>query len=243
MLRPTAVLLALAAAACSGGPRESDGSAPAPLDRLVERAGGSSRLASLRALAYEATLTMEVGGSETVSRVSQEIVFPDSIRTEIASDGATTVAATDGRRAWKREEGGVVEIDAEEARRMVDDAQRFVPWALSRLGTAGFGAESAGSSEVEGEACDEIRLAARGVVSTICVAADGRPLRQTYEEEVPLLGGRGRIDVVFSDHRTVSGVLFPFRETFLFEGRPFARASYRSVRIDPRIEPSRFRPE
>lgn len=246
MIRPTIrkstlVAALVAAVACSGG--GGDAGRRDPLARLTERMGGAERLARLRSLGFDATLVLDFRDTETVAHVEQEIVFPDAVRTETEVEGETTVVATDGARAWKRTAEGVVEADADEARGMVDDARRLLAYALSQAGEPGFRASPAGTSEVEGEACDEIQLTASGVSSTVCVAADGRPLRQSYDDDIAQLGGRGHIDVVFSDHRNVDGILFPYRETMLFDGRPFARATYRYVRADPTLHPARFRPD
>jgi hypothetical protein len=91
-------------------------------------------------------------------------------------------------------------------------------------------AVAAGSDTVEGSGCDLISVTWQGSESRLCVAQDGKVLKQSYAGENPMTGTPGRLEVTYGDWRDVGGRQLPFKQTITIDGQPWPRSRWRRSR-------------
>jgi hypothetical protein len=101
-------------------------------------------------------------------------------------------------------------------------------------------AVAGGVETVDGASCDLIVVTWRGAESRLCVAQDGKVLRQSYPGKNPLTGAPGRVEVTYADWREVAGRQMPFKQTVTIEGQPLATITVESIEVNPEIEASSF---
>ena len=99
---------------------------------------------------------------------------------------------------------------------------------------------AAGTETVDGTPCDLIAVTWQGSESRLCVAKDGKVLKQSYAGKNPMTGAPGRIEVTYADWRDVSGHLLPFKQTVTIDGEALATVTVESIEVNPSLEPSLF---
>ena len=97
-----------------------------------------------------------------------------------------------------------------------------------------------GSDEVEGTSCDVVAVTFRGTESRLCIAADGKVLKQSYRGNHPMQRVPGTMEILFSDYREVDGRMLPFKEVLHFDGEELAVTTYDKIVVDPELSDDLF---
>jgi hypothetical protein len=96
------------------------------------------------------------------------------------------------------------------------------------------------SDEVDGTGCDMVAVTFRGTESRLCVAEDGKVLKQSYRGNHPMQRVPGTMELLFSDYHEVDGRMLPFKEVLNFEGEKLAETTYEEILIDPELSADLF---
>lgn len=194
--------------------------------------GGKKRLAAVRDATYELAVDGGPGGE---SRVRMLTKAPSSSRSELKNDGAEVVAASNGRTAWQRGAGGVVETLTGEAgntaklqailggARLLDYKQKGV---LARTaGAERVGAEMAYVVEFSRKEGGRVRFWFGASSKLLLKSSDG-------------LGG----EYFYEDYRPVEGLLEAHRAVHRAEGRPAQTYRLLSARYNTGLSDALFEP-
>ncbi len=209
------------------------------LERAVAAIGGGQPEA-LRALRQDTTVTATAGGPSFSFSQSVTVAYPDKLhqvmRTpmgeqRVVFDGATLAATARGR---------TMPLGKEHQERIREDLRRDLFYVALRAAGGGVEAIAAGSGHVEGTPCDEIEITVEQSRSRLCVAADGRVLRQSFQGRHPLQGSPGTVEIFFGDYRDVDGHRVPFEQRLHFDGQEVLRLSVTGLEFDPPIAPDTF---
>jgi len=207
------------------------------LDRLVRTVGGSDPQ-SVRALRSVQSIALTAGGMAISLKQTEVKAFPDRMRqtTQTPMGEQTVVLAGDAGVALTP--AGPQPLPAEK----VAEAKKEAFHDLSFLARVAGDVEAvaAGSDTVEGSGCDLISVTWQGSESRLCVAQDGRALKQSYAGENPMTGTPGRLEVTYGDWRDVGGRQLPFKQTITIDGQPLATVTVETIEVNPTLDPALF---
>jgi hypothetical protein len=207
------------------------------LARLVRTVGGAEPQ-SLTSLRSVQTVALNAGGMAISLKQTEVRAFPDRMRqtTQTPMGEQTLVVAGDAGAAISPQ--GTRPLPAEQLAEAKKDAFHDLSF-LSRV-AGEVDAVAGGSEAVEGTPCDVLSVTWQGSESRLCVAKDGKVLRQSYAGDNPLTGTPGRIEVTYADWRDVSGRQLPFKHTITIDGEPLATVTVESFDVNPTLEPTLF---
>ncbi|HUI42931.1 MAG TPA: hypothetical protein VL523_13280 [Terriglobia bacterium] len=205
-------LVSVAAARVHAGDRAP--SASKIIAAYLRAAGGSKRLAQLRSVEFEGTVT----GAESGTTGSYTLILeqPNHLYQELTLGGETTREAYNGKSAWREDRTGLRTLTGAEGAIFEATSQyrndRFVHYRKDKERVVW-----AGDETVRGRAAHKVE-----------VATPANLRRQVYfdasshlilEETVPHAEGAGEDRVFYGDYRPVDGIPEPSRIDFEQGGR------------------------
>ncbi len=219
---------------------ESVASGRAIFARAVEKLGGAEP-SSYRGFASEANMSLEVQGQTIPLKQKVVLVLPDRLRADMSGPMGNQTIVLDGDSGFVAGGGRVQDLPApaiaEQRESLHHDLLFLVSHADSpELEIAG----SAGSAEVGGERCDVVAVSYAGKRYDLCVAGDGRVLRESYQGKNPITRAPGQVEVTFSDYREVDGFLVPFGETQTVDGQKTLSITIESYDVNPEVDDASF---
>jgi hypothetical protein len=238
--RPTPALLALGVGLALLVP-SSTKAAPCDADALVARALAAyhpkgKRLQSLRA---SGKLTLHTGQGMMQRQLLEQYLFPGRARLEYGSGPATTVMATDGRRAWSIDQRGPT---------WSDKGHFVVPERLRDLGRLLAEAKARGGAECLKGAdtpLQRVLVSPDGREMVMLDIAPATGLVHRYEGESP--GTTGKTDVIsvrLTDYQRVEGYWVAFTLDTEVNGELITSTSITSVDVNKALGGPLFeRPE
>jgi zinc protease len=207
------------------------------LARLAAKVAGADP-AALSGLRRVQTMTVSAGGASFALKQDEVLAFPDRFRQTTESPMGPMTLVVNGERGAMVTPGGTRSLPADAMGEFRQQVVRDLAWLARSAGEVD--AVAAGTETVEGASCEMVAVTFQGSETRVCVAEDGRALKQSYSGKNPMTGAPGRIEVVYSDWRGVSGRSLPFKQTVTIDGQPMATITVESVEINPATEPSTF---
>jgi outer membrane lipoprotein-sorting protein len=219
---------------------------PSPVDEIVASnlaaRGGKARLQGLRSL--RETGTVKASGGR-IARVVREMKRPGLLRLEFSTEGTTSVFAHDGKTGWQ-----IAPLQGEfEPRAMPPEAeatagvdQRDIEGPLLNWREKGHVVELVGSEALPGGEAFQLKVTlAGGAVRYDWVdAATHQIVRSRVTRTI-----RGRtveLDNLFSEFRTVGGLVFPHHIETRAKDRPeVLTITVEKIELDPSLDDARFR--
>ena len=204
------------------------------------RAIGGENPEDLKAIRTSETVALTLGGQAMSMGRSVLTVFPDKIRQDIQTPMGEQVIVFKGDVAFMSAGGQVRDLSAQR----VEEARKNLGRELTHL--VRFHADpelegiAAGRDEVDGAACEIVAVTYRGAESRLCVAADGRVLKQSYQGQHPIRRTPGRVELLFSDYRDVEGRQVPHKQVMWFEGQEVMSTTLESFEVNPQVDESAF---
>jgi hypothetical protein len=249
-LRRREVLTSLAwsglASLTLGSSRTDARQAPAPgrrtelIDAVAAAAGGAERLAAVSDLVIAGSIVLSGGQGNQRGDLVTEILYPDRIRVSLSLTAGQIVQGYDGRTAWLRAGGALVDLPPT----MADEMRRLV----LVTGTVGLLREaSLGRIELEAERTD--RLLGRSVdVLTWRLGKDRITLSVDREAHV-LAGaeyvayspqGTAAVEVRWRDYREAGSLRLPWKATTLRNRLEYSDTTTKHVAINVGLDPGAF---
>jgi zinc protease len=207
------------------------------LARLVKTVGGSDPqgLTSMRAVQ---TIALTAGGMAISVKQTEVKAFPDRMRQTMQTPMGEQTVVLAGDAGAAMGPGGTQVLPPDK----VAEAKREAFHDLSFLARVAGDVEAvaAGSETVGGTSCDVLSVTYQGSESRLCVAQDGKVLKQSFAGDNPMSGAPGRIEVTYADWRDVSGRQLPFKQTITFDGEPLATVTVEAIEVNPALDPALF---
>lgn len=208
--------------------------------RVVAATGGLERLKALRTMVADAETSFQTEQGALASTTRTYVAYPDRFRVEAQVDGADVVQVFSAGRAWVEDPAGVHELPpslrddfAASVRR--DTIPLLVAAAEGRLVLRQLPEEGRDGRvlrvlELRGAELPPVQL---------YIDADGRVARQSFA--APGAGGReARVEEVFSDYRSVDGVMVPFRAELIRDERVVLTRTLTQVSFGQALDPELF---
>ncbi|MDB4324806.1 insulinase family protein, partial [bacterium] len=228
---------------------------PAPVDtrEKIERSAGAlaagSELIAKAAKAMEGTggkidatdadfsMMLSIGGQEM--QFSQKIAYelPDKIRTTIKTPMGDQIMVAKGDEGYASAGGQVREMPAASLRENLDRNLLVLAYYADN---SELEAVAGGSEDVDGTSCTNVEVTYSGLDSRLCIAEDGKVLKQAYQGTHPLQGTPGLIEIYFSKYTEQDGRVIPFAQEMHFEGEKLVVLNLQSIDLNPDLDPALF---
>ncbi len=101
-------------------------------------------------------------------------------------------------------------------------------------------AVAAGEDTVDGVKCQVVAVTYKGAESRLCVAPDGKVLKQSYQGEHPTTRAPAQIEVYYSDYRDVEGRMVPHKEVIKADGQEAVSLTLESFKVNPPVDDKLF---
>ncbi len=226
------------------GTQEQMAAGRALVEKAVAGLGGGAKLDALAGY-REVVLTPSVQGDETVlAQKARTFVFPNRYRRDDDWGSWRWAVADDGEQASFIMNGRVEPLAADQRRALAREALRHPLALLRHRDQAGFVAVAHASTELEGEPVDQVAIAYGGVTATLALdPATGRLAAFTCRARGPRML-LGRLQTVYTSHKTISGLTLPTTSRQLFDGEPVPSGdeTLAEIDLDPRVPQGFFGP-
>lgn len=206
----------------------------------MARAIGGEDATSVKAVRSVSQIGLEFQGNRIPLGQTVTVVYPDRLHQSVSSPMGEQTFVLDGDEGFAVAGGAVQPVPPALLEKAREDMSHDLLYIARSAGTDAIEAVFVERDEVGGGACDELALTLTGYASRLCVADDGKVLRQSYAGRDPMTQTPGRVSIVFSDYREIDGRHVPHRAEASFEGRPSMTIEVRSVDFDPEIDASIF---
>jgi len=216
--------------------------ARALVEKAVAWAGGAARLDGLAGYQASTRLVQQRTGGDLEIQSSTTVVFPARVRQETKAPWGTYTSVVTPEDAFMITPRGARALHRLQ-RRGIEIEQRRTPLVILRSrGQVGFVALHAGLASVDGVPVERVELELSGLRVTLGIeAASGRILSLAYRGRANQPDGRvGDVQEVFSDYRSVAGLMLPHRSTATIDGAPLRVVSLEAVTLDPQVDPALF---
>ncbi|HEX5043377.1 MAG TPA: pitrilysin family protein [Candidatus Polarisedimenticolaceae bacterium] len=207
------------------------------LARLVKTVGGSDPQA-VTAMRSVQNVALSAGGMAITVKQTEVKAFPDRMRQTMQTPMGEQTLVLAGDAGAALTPAGTQPLPAEKVAEAKKEAFHDLSFLARVAGEVD--AVAAGSETVEGTACDVVAVTYQGSESRLCVAQDGKALKQSFTGENPMSGAPGRIEVTYADWREVSGRQLPFKQTITIDGQPLATVTVETIEVNPTLDPALF---
>jgi len=211
------------------------------LDKAVAWVGGEERLRRLTGYELRTRLVETRPAREIQISHHTTALLPASIRDEtVAPWGEMTEVVTPDDAFRLTPRGGARPLHPLQ-RQALEAAQRRLPLVILRSRREpGFVAVHAGPGRAGDAAVEEIELELASLRMRLGIeAASGRVLSLGYRGRHA--GGEvGSVVELFSDFRSIEGLMLPYRSTVTVDGAPLRVTSVESVSLDPAVDKALF---
>jgi hypothetical protein len=207
--------------------------------RAVASLGGDDprKLAAIRT---ESRMTVKMQGQELPLTQTSLVVYPDRFRSVLQTPMGTQTLVVAGDGGFMEAGGQVRPLPAEVVQEQLAERRRDLMHLVAFHDDPAIEALGAGEDESGGEKCDVVAVRWNDAETRLCVAADGRVLKQSHPGKHPLTQAPGNVEIVMSDFRTVDGRTIPYRETLYVDGEETLISEIRSMEPGAAGEESEF---
>lgn len=206
------------------------------LEAALKAAGGREKLLAVRDMSFDLKSRMASPMGEMSFTSRNRIVFPDTVRQDLAMPFGPMTIAFNSSDGWRKGPPGVEKIPADQLRRTLvhlknvnllfrpPEDRKLVKWLATE--------------PVEGRACDviEIRQSDAVPLRLYVDRANGEVLKRTYRVENST-GGMADVEEFLSDYREVGGLHLSHKVREMRDGK-FARESATSnMKLNTGLQP------
>lgn len=207
------------------------------LARAARTVGGQDPKA-LTSLRTVQTVVLQVQGTSVSLKVTEVRAFPDRLRQTLDTPMGQQTLIVSGDSGASVTAMGTQPLPAEQLAETKKEA--FHDLAFLATVADATDAVAAGTDTVGGTTCDVVALTWQGSESRLCVAKDGKVLKQSFQGKNPMTGTPGRMDITYADWRAVGGGQMPFKQTVTLDDQPLFNVTVESFEVNPAIEASAF---
>lgn len=223
-------------------PSEATARARALLADAVKAAGGRERLDQIHTvvLTGETLIFSPLGQVQSQRRIL--LALPDRLRVEAYLPGLTLIQGFDGKIGWISGPMGVQELPPAAFKELRSTLKRltfvFYRSRESEAATLSY----KGTVEWEGKPADVIQYAdAEDTFTLFFDATSHRLVRLAYQGRDPFSGASIEAEDLYSDHREVSGVMYPFRTVTRHAGKTFSEFRVSELALNRPIDDALFK--
>lgn len=205
------------------------------IEQAVAATGGSALIDGLTGLRLEAE-NQVVTPQGTFDVKSVELTaYPDRKRVELTLPFGTMIQVLDGDNSWIKTPQGVQTMPSAMRKQAAQGLLRDYFNLLRQRHNTDFEAVAAGRAEVDGVELEQVQVKiGEDVIRLGIDGTNGRILTMTYHG-TNNAGAPGEVRQVYSDFRTIEGLLVPHSVVISFEGDPMMTTQVVGFDTNPEI--------
>ena len=201
--------------------------------------GGKDR-GAVNAIRTTGTLQISMGGQALSINQTVLCVFPDKIRVEQKTPMGEITSVVAGEDGFQIRGGQAASIPPEQLQERRKQMARDLRFLVRYADDPAVEAVAAGQEDVGGTKCDVVAVTYHGAESRLCVDADGKVVKQTYQGMNPLTRAPGQAEVLYSDYRSFEGLQVPHKQVIRFDGQDALTLVLESFEVNPAVEMAQF---
>ncbi|MDX1420538.1 MAG: pitrilysin family protein, partial [Rubricoccaceae bacterium] len=208
------------------------------LGRVFDALGGAGRFAAIEAVRYEAETEATLGGQTVTLQSEATVVLPERVHAvQNTPMGAITIVL-DGDQAVIETPGGRQPAPPPLVEQVRSQLWQDLPYLLARAD------ELAVTALDSDEGVERLAIVAPGLAHPLTLGIDPETARPVRLNMV-VVGAQGPQEIViaFSDYQDVDGLLLPFATSQTADGEPAGSSRYRSIVLNPDVDPALFEME
>ena len=214
------------------------------LQKVVEAAGGAAIVDGVRALQSTGKIQQRspLGGFEAT--LTTTYLYPDRVRRDVVLPSGVSVSTifTPGR-AWISSPLGTFDLPEEEREKMKASLTRHPLALLKSRHDRLFRVSAAVSTGPGGERRDVLRIQAAGQTAKAVLDGEHRMAEVSWEGPgLSAEGGKERIRILYSDFRTIEGLVYPFRSEVFSGEEGISSFGADSLKVNEPVPPGLFEP-
>ena len=207
------------------------------IQRMSTKIGGNdpSEITSLR---RSMQMKVSMGGQEMGLSEVTEGRLPDQMRLTMKTPMGDQTMVMNGDSGFAIAGGQIQDLPAA----MVAEQRAGLRRELMMLALYAHDIDAVASDSdiVGGEQCDNVVANIEDTGTTLCIAGDGRVLRQSYQGKNPMSGAPGKMVITYDDYRDIEGLSIPFHRNMTFEGQPLVDSTVDGFDVNPALDPTIF---
>jgi zinc protease len=182
------------------------------IDRALKAHGGAARIRALKDVSTRATIAITTPNGNVEGDLLTSVRMPDKSRIEMSMLGQRGVQVLNGDKGWATSGGQVQDLTAEQAQAMRAGLKVQLLPLLSRLASGKAQVGYAGTDVVNGDSVDVV-IVVDPDASSRAAFSRKTGLLVRLEQEEPAMFGEGKVQMarLYSDYKTVDGLLVPFK--------------------------------
>jgi len=208
--------------------------------KVVTALGGEAKLASIKSIRSELTLTRKTPQGDFPMQMKNTIVFPDHLHAELETpQGTVQITVTPDAGFVSMGSMGTQPMPAEQKAETLEQIKRdplFIAshWRDPNVFFHAGGTEKVG--DVEARIVDV--NAAGAVIRWFVDPSNGHILKETYRT----LGQSGPVqgETYMEDWKTINGLTLPLLRRNKQNGEDTSQAEYKNIEINPQVDPKLF---
>ena len=201
------------------------------ISEVAAKAGGA-KLAGIQGVATSAKMTATTPQGDIAMDIKELTLYPDKIRAEVSTPMGKMVQICDGEKGWIETPKGKVDQPAKD---MSDAVKRSYLNLLKSVGAPGITFQSL---PPEGD-LQLVAVKGLGDDFVVAVAPDKTVAQIRYQGKTQK--GVGNIVEVYSEYKTVDGILYPFTVEAQVDGKTMQKVAISEVTFNPVVDPGAFK--
>ncbi|MEP7027449.1 MAG: pitrilysin family protein [Candidatus Eisenbacteria bacterium] len=186
--------------------------AKAVIERALKAHGGAVRLRALKDISTRAAISVSTPNGGIEGELLTSARLPDKVRIEMSMLGQRGVQVLNGDKGWTTSGGQVQDLSAEQAQAMRAGLKVQVVPLLARLATGTVTTGWTGADVVGADSVDVLWIVDPDANAKASFSRK-TGLLVRLEQEEPAMFGQGKVPMarLYSDFRTVDGLVVPFK--------------------------------
>jgi zinc protease len=221
-------------------PAESNEEGKALAAKVVAAIGDEAKLAALKSVKAELTLTQKTPQGEIPIQMETFVVYPDHLHAEMQTPGGTmNIVVTPGTAFMAMAGSGVRDFPASQKAETLEQIKRDPIFIASHWKDPNMFFHAAGTEKVGDVNADIVDVSSDGTsVRWFVDPKTGRILKETYKTLSQ--GGPAQGETDFDNWKLVNGLNLPFVRRNKQNGEDSSTAEYTSFEFNPTVDPKLF---
>ncbi len=211
------------------------------VERALKAHGGAAKLRAVKDVSTRVTMTVTTPNGVLDGQMAVTVRLPSQSRIEMTMFGQSGVQVLNGEKGWASNGSQIQELDAEQTQAMRSGVKTQVLPLLVRLAGGDVQVGWVGEDKVGAEAVDVVQVVDPEAMAKLSFARSSGLLLRLEQEEPSMFGG-GKVPMarLYSDYRTLDGLMVPYRTERQVRGQKLIEDVVSSMSVNRGVADSQF---
>jgi zinc protease len=201
---------------------------------------GGRNPGDIKAIEATAKMVVSMGGQTMEMGRTTLLVFPDKVHQVMHTPMGDQTIVVNGTDGFAMAGGRTFPLPGAAMEKQQKELARDLRVLVRYASDSGMETTAAGEDTVDGTKCQIVSVSFKGSESRLCIASDGKVLKETYQGENPMTKAPGQVEILFSDYRQVDGRSVPHKEAVRVDGQDVYTLTLESFKVNPPVDEKLF---